>query len=599
MPVIGIAEDSSALILPDGQRVTPTILSRGCRGLIKAITEELGAWFTPGAVEQWIQEQEGPIHQRPIRYDEKSNRMAGYYAGVEERNDVERLQLKFMTPLVVERKGLHSPSLEVSLLMCSAFLRRGRSIRPGTIYEQFPRLAQQFFKLENVGVRLMRHLCKCLLRWRVLLLSPSEAIVHDPSDEAELEDQEGSDAEYHLEEEAGAVIAGHSTHIARIYGESSRDLGMTSAILMRRVLQLCSAWQTFLGLKPASPSYRQQLAIAKQQSVAPVVDALVAKLGPQLRRRGEEITASLRRALQEFRMSEPLLRGPSYPFDRSAAEETTMSASASGEAWSSRGRRGGETSSPRLEERFVSEGARSEAPSAFQRSRSGRGSGGHPLDVSGGSGRLRESPQDAQVVEWAKTALSLCKPHCPLCLVLKPGGSNVTHECTPTKCPEASRRQCCCHCFLTGHQTSYCPSNRPMGAVDGDSGPRCTSCTLGHHESHYLHLCAGGSGKRCSSMGKKVILPMAWAVYHHATEHLSRLLLEAELVGDWSELAPLQPDKENHRRLFVRWLLRPATSSATVSNAMMVCIWWTFKHNHNVADRSDAIKYVLRQASKW
>lgn len=116
MPVIGIAEDGSGLVLPDEQRVTRTTLHLCCRGLFDTIVQELGAWFGEAEVKQWVEEHEGPTHQRPIRYDDKQNCSPGYYAGTEDRNDVGELQLKFLSPLVIERKGLHSPSVEVFCL---------------------------------------------------------------------------------------------------------------------------------------------------------------------------------------------------------------------------------------------------------------------------------------------------------------------------------------------------------------------------------------------------------------------------------------------------------------------------------------------------
>lgn len=116
MPVIGIAEDGSGLVLPDGQRVTRTTLHLGCRGLFDTIVQELGAWFGEEEVKQWVEEQEGPTYHRPIRYDDKQDCSPGYYAGTEELNNVEELQVRFLSPLVIERKGLHSPSIEVCFL---------------------------------------------------------------------------------------------------------------------------------------------------------------------------------------------------------------------------------------------------------------------------------------------------------------------------------------------------------------------------------------------------------------------------------------------------------------------------------------------------
>jgi hypothetical protein len=373
---------------------------------------------------------------------------------------------------------------------------------------------------------------------------------------------------------------------------------MTSAITMRSVLQLSSAWQSFLGLKPASPNYRQQLSAERQQSMAPMVDAVVAKLEPLLRQRTDEMTATLRRALLELRISEPVQRSPSYPFVRSPSS-TGMQASLSGEALAPGATEGG-AFPPVGGEQFMSASGRRQLSSAFQLSRSGRGTGAPRLDSSTGSWRLREAPEDALVVEWAKTALKICRPYCPLCFVLTPQGPDKKHECTPTKCPQAIDHNCCCHCFLTEHHTSHCPSSKAVSAAAGQSGPRCTSCTLGHEERDYLHLCAGAlEGKRCTSLAKRVVLPLAWALYHHATAQLSSLLQEADLVGDWARLAPLQPDAQTHRELFLRWLLRPVTQSATVSNAMMLCIWWTFTNNANVANRTESIQDLLRQASKW
>lgn len=114
MPTIGIAEDNSALLLPDGTRVSRVTFRDGCRRLYDAAIEELSPWFSRTTVESWVEQQEGPVLERPVRHDDKASKAPGYYMGKESKNKVEEWQRKLIAPLVIHRQCLHSMSLDVS-----------------------------------------------------------------------------------------------------------------------------------------------------------------------------------------------------------------------------------------------------------------------------------------------------------------------------------------------------------------------------------------------------------------------------------------------------------------------------------------------------